>query len=820
MLDGSASSAADGDPLLFRWNLTALPQGSGAVLSDPAGVQPSFVIDVPGLYVAQLIVNDGRVDSAPDSVTVSTRNSAPVADAGPDQQVFLLDTVTLDASGSRDADGDPLTYRWSLTSVPAGSVAAPSDPTAINPTFVADVGGTYVAQLIVNDGAFDSTPDTVVITTRNSPPVANAGPDRGALVGEAVVLDGTGSTDPDADPLSFAWVFVSIPSGSLATLLSAGTATPSFLPDVAGAYTVELVVSDGLLSSAPDQVVVTAVGTAPVITDFSPRSVGFGGVVNVVGANFVKPPLMPRVFLNAQGGGFIEAAVSSFDATHITFLVPVGAVSGPVRVVVGAETAVSAAPLLILPVIDSVRPDRALPTSVIQNFAITGTNLGGATFTFLPTSNPPAIAVNSTSIDPSGTSASLNLTVSATALGPYVVVATTAAGSSDSTPSAANTLEIRALGLDDDGDGLTNAQELAIGTDPFNPDTDGDGFPDGVEVEVGSNPLDPRSPGLLVVAAPPAVTVVLPATGGTDLPFNLTVANPPDVRLFVPATGSTDLPFNVTVANPPDVRLVVPAAGSTELPFNLTVANPPDIRLILPASGGTGGLLPNTTVAAPTDIRVELCVQPPPGLVSWWPGEGNADDMADGNNGALRNGATFAAGRVGQAFSVDGINDFVSFPDSGNLNITSSYTWNAWIDPVSLAGQPVMMSKELNLFNRVDFLVYSSNGQLCALFDSSVCSAISPPGVVTAGRFTHVAVVFDDAADEMRLYADGVRVAAAVEHRRPVGNQADMVLGKSSLVLALSSTGSSTRSVSSTGLFRTRRSRPSLRGEAGKCVGP
>jgi hypothetical protein len=42
--------------------------------------------------------------------------------------------------------------------------------------------------------------------------------------------------------------------------------------------------------------------------------------------------------------------------------------------------------------------------------------------------------------------------------------------------------------------------------------------------------------------------------------------------------------------------------------------------------------------------------------------------------------------------------------------------------------------------------------------------------------------VFDDAADEMRLYADGVRVATAVEGRSPVGNQADMVLGKSPLV--------------------------------------
>ncbi len=46
---------------------------------------------------------------------------APVADAGPDQSVTTGATVTLDGSGSTDADGDSLTYSWSLTSVPTGT---------------------------------------------------------------------------------------------------------------------------------------------------------------------------------------------------------------------------------------------------------------------------------------------------------------------------------------------------------------------------------------------------------------------------------------------------------------------------------------------------------------------------------------------------------------------------------------------------------------------------------------------------------------------------------------------------------------------------
>jgi len=62
---------------------------------------------------------------------------------------------------------------------------------------------------------------------------------------------------PDGDPiLGWNWYFVSKPPGSTAEIINAHTSTPSFVPDIAGEYVVELVVSDGELDSEPDQVTI------------------------------------------------------------------------------------------------------------------------------------------------------------------------------------------------------------------------------------------------------------------------------------------------------------------------------------------------------------------------------------------------------------------------------------------------------------------------------------------------------------------------------------------------------------------------------------
>jgi len=287
-LDGSASSDSDGDELSFHWSFLSRPSGSNAVLTDASAVRPAFVVDLPGRYAIRLIVNDGFADSQPDTVLIDTQNSPPVANAGPDQTVAVGATVQLDGSGSSDVDHDPVRFRWSFISRPAGSHATLTDETAPGPVFVADLSGRYVVQLIVNDGIVDSRPDTVTIDTRNSRPIANAGSAQTVLVGATVQLDGRGSSDVDGDPLMLRWSFVSRPTGSAATLSDPTAVNPTFVADATGTYVVQLIVNDGAVDSEAATVVVTAnprpVNQPPVVSAGPDKTVTLPGTATLNGS--------------------------------------------------------------------------------------------------------------------------------------------------------------------------------------------------------------------------------------------------------------------------------------------------------------------------------------------------------------------------------------------------------------------------------------------------------------------------------------------------------------------------------------------------------
>ncbi|MBK1717696.1 RHS repeat-associated core domain-containing protein, partial [Thiocystis violacea] len=140
-----------------------------ASLSDPHSPTPSLTLDRPGNYTARLIVNDGELDSIPDLVILSTLNSRPVANAGADQAISLGQSVIFDGGESSDADGDLLSFRWSLISQPPGSTAFLSDLEQVQTGLTPDLVGDYVAQLIVNDGQLPSDPDSALVTVAPPP---------------------------------------------------------------------------------------------------------------------------------------------------------------------------------------------------------------------------------------------------------------------------------------------------------------------------------------------------------------------------------------------------------------------------------------------------------------------------------------------------------------------------------------------------------------------------------------------------------------------------------------------------------------------------
>jgi uncharacterized repeat protein (TIGR01451 family) len=294
-LDGHLSSDADGDPLTYMWVFAQTPPGSAAALNLADPVHPTFVVDKPGNYTARLVVNDGFVNSLPDDAVITTQNSPPVARAGPNQTRHVGETAVLDGSASSDVDGDPLTYMWSFTHTPTGSSATLSDVTVVNPSFVVDRAGTFVVQVIVNDGHVNSTPSTVSISTINSAPVANAGPDQAGNVGQLIQLNGAASSDVDGDPLGFTWS-LQRPSGSAASLSAINIVNPTFTIDIAGTYIGQLIVNDGLLSSAPDTVQISTNNQPPVANAGTDQTVSLGSTVHLDGSLSSDPEHQPLTY--------------------------------------------------------------------------------------------------------------------------------------------------------------------------------------------------------------------------------------------------------------------------------------------------------------------------------------------------------------------------------------------------------------------------------------------------------------------------------------------------------------------------------------------
>jgi hypothetical protein len=266
-LDDIGANADQGSAYLFAAELAIDWQqlaGPAVVLDDATSASPSFTApQLPGGFGSQVltlqltVAADGESRTDTVDVTVVNVNRAPVAEAGGDQTVNEGSPVSLDGSASFDPDGDAVTHLW--TQIGGPPVVLTGADTA-TPAFTAPLiaGGvdsvaTLDFQLTVSDGVLAGADFVqVVVEQVNHAPVADAGIDQTVDEGVLVTLDGHASSDPDGDPIAYAWRQL---SGLPVTLSDAAGAAPSFVAPVTGpggaTLVFELTVSDGLLGSEP-----------------------------------------------------------------------------------------------------------------------------------------------------------------------------------------------------------------------------------------------------------------------------------------------------------------------------------------------------------------------------------------------------------------------------------------------------------------------------------------------------------------------------------------------------------------------------------------
>jgi len=267
-LDGSQSNDPDNDALTFAWVQVGGPSVtlSGAGTSQPTFTSPTVAVGGETITF-QLTVTAGSLsDTDTVSINVVNVNHAPVADAGDDQAAAEGAPVTLVGTNSYDDDGDALSYAWVQVSGPSVTLAGGNTATPSFTAPIVGVGGapgvvaTLVFKLSVNDGF--TSPDvedtvTIGITNVNNDPTSDAGTDKTLNENGAVSLNGNGSTDPDGDTLTYAWVQVGGPS---VALTGDTTATPSlttpFVNPGGTDLTFHLTVNDGYGGTATDTMVV------------------------------------------------------------------------------------------------------------------------------------------------------------------------------------------------------------------------------------------------------------------------------------------------------------------------------------------------------------------------------------------------------------------------------------------------------------------------------------------------------------------------------------------------------------------------------------
>jgi PKD repeat protein len=273
--DASASSDQDGDPLTYEWRV------DGGDVGSTTSPQFTYVFTTGGAHTVTLVAHELAAASEPFSqtVTVNTRPSASFTytPANP----YVGDAVTFDASGSSDADGDSLTFRWSFDGQP--SVESPTPQLAK----IFTVAGAHTVDLTVEDGhgGHDTYSETVTIGN-HVPTAAFTYTPAAPVAGAPVAFDASGSSDADGEPLTYTWTIDGTPGAALSTPQYVHTFATS------GPHIVELSVSDpsGVADTHSETITVASSNHAPTAAfTYSPSAPRPGNSVTFDGTSSSDP---------------------------------------------------------------------------------------------------------------------------------------------------------------------------------------------------------------------------------------------------------------------------------------------------------------------------------------------------------------------------------------------------------------------------------------------------------------------------------------------------------------------------------------------------
>jgi CSLREA domain-containing protein/uncharacterized repeat protein (TIGR01451 family) len=250
-------------------------------------------------------------------------------------------------------------------------------------------------------------------------------------------------------------------------------------------------------------------------------------------------------------------------------------------------------------------------------------------------------------------------------------------------------------------------------------------------------------------------TTVTDTNGDGNEAFSFSPVSPVPVGQFITATATNTATSDTSEFS--GIRAVQAAVCSlvvdTTSDANNTADGVTSLREAINCSNASVGVLDTISFSIPRPSTTDL--------VSWWRAEENANDSMDGNNGTLQNGATFAAGRYGRAFDLDGVNDYVEAPDAANLDGMAQLTVDAWVkfDALPVGKEQFILSKAQAVgvgSNSYAIWLQGETMRLTAAVETvSGLQTVQSPEIFTdTTGFHHLALTYDGAA--VRLFVDGV----------------------------------------------------------------